>query len=703
MRIEVAKEMQTGFPCVRYSASQEFVSLLPVTKIQVEEWIWRSGEAPVETSRLAGFLDRLEVRNTGQQFPEIVQSLTRRAIGQHSATTLASLVAGNLSLWNNGEEAYPHVSFPTPKSEWGQVLRWLGGRIPADTEWATTVDDFRAIPTKEIIQGILATNLEWDRVVKDLLCKVEETLPETAVGLPFMTEGLYELVAGNETLTRLVENHRDEYRPVVAGDSAVWPTLGSPDRVLGLPYHSLRWHTLPVVALRLWYADAEVTGALVSKEYESFTIKNIDINEAPRVSMAASTPAPAPGSRRRWFRSKPTTGRNEDRELSPYVVPPATMRLKCIACFKLVEPPEIFKSTSGFYCYLHTEAIRNADNTETIKKSRKHSVEYPNEEKGRITEIEYVPRLYLEAAQRRPADVHVVALGGFERAGKSTWLLSLGGLMDYPDANSIIYRAFPEEWNPLHIPCSTSDLREGNATDRKHSTERMWLDGLLPLRNSAMAKAFRCPIRFMRSKEKGQQTFLPIFADQAGEALFQKEINYENFPHIASTSDAIFFMPGDGINVTFIQGFINQMGAARDAGFVVDLKRINLIFVISKIDQLKHGDRQARELFECILPRPYRFPKARDKAGLIAYMDEMREVHWGIETWLRNYKPMMLSFADFFGSVRYCGLSAFGFQPAKDPDLKDTEIEYRLPFRPEPVRVVDPLFWLLKENDWIKF
>jgi hypothetical protein len=79
----------------------------------------------------------------------------------------------------------------------------------------------------------------------------------------------------------------------------------------------------------------------------------------------------------------------------------------------------------------------------------------------------------------------------------------------------------------------------------------------------------------------------------------------------------------------------------------------------------------------------------------------MEEVHLGIESWIHTYKPTIETLVnEYFGSVRYCGLSAFGFQPMKG---RGVNAEFSLPFAPLPVRAVDPILWLLKENHLIEF
>jgi hypothetical protein len=230
----------------------------------------------------------------------------------------------------------------------------------------------------------------------------------------------------------------------------------------------------------------------------------------------------------------------------------------------------------------------------------------------------------------------------------------------------------------------------------------MWLDGILPKRNPAEERAVRYPIWFTCTPKKGQRQFLPILDDIAGEALFGDMAQNKNFPHLPSTSDAIFFMPADDLAIGALEAFLTQLTLVRTEGRSIDLKKINLIFVISKIDQLKHARaKEHQELLRLILPRPYSFPGGQDEEDLSRYMKELEEVHFGIEYWLGNNLPEVKTFTDFFGSVRYCGLSAFGFQPKQES--LGFEAEYTLPFRPTPVRALDPVFWLFKENRLIDF
>ena len=715
VRFEVAQEKVTGFPCVRLEGEQEFISLFPVTKIQAEEWIWRTASIAYDAAEFGALLDRLAVRNTEDQFPEAVRLLARQPIPQQSPENLMGLIATNLSVWKNGEEQLAGTHFPTPDSEWGQLIGWLGGRIPDQHAWATTVLSTNLIPTKEIIKGVLSSSIQWPQVLSDLLWKVEETISPDSTGLPFMKDGLYELVSDRERPQRLALHQREESRPYVAGESPIWPTLSgaTANNETLTSYRPLRRHTLPIVAVRLWFATTEVNPELQDGAYQSFEVEETELRESrvsPDGNSRSVIKTPAPDSSNRWtswFRRRQVERGPQVRGISPYVSAEGRMKYKCPFCYQPVEP-DVFMTRAHFCCY--QEEVEVEEPSGRRKRGRGgfiHTTEIPKKTVRQVT------RQYLNVAQTEPDAVHTVLLGGFSKAGKTTWLLSLGGLMDYPDGNPIIFKAFPENWQFSHVPCSLSSFtHEETKMDRKTWTERMWMDGRLPPRNSGQAKAFECPILFNCSPRRTKRRFLALLNDIAGETLFQDMENNENFPHVASTADAIFFLPADDFSSVYLQAFIQRMEIAKEKGVAIDLKKINLIIVISKIDQLKYGNLAERNLFELILPRPYRFPQYRgeestqqgeqwDVEELKEYFAEMEEVHLGIKSWIHKHKPLIEKNAtEAFGSIRYCGLSAFGFQPMKG---RGNNAEFSLPFAPLPVRAVDPILWLLKENHLIEF
>ena len=468
MRFEVAQEKVTGFPCVRVEDQQEFISLFPVTKIQAEEWIWRTASIAYDAAEFNDLLDRLAVRQTGDQFPEAVRLLARQPIPQQSPENLLGLIATNLSVWKNGEEQLPGTHFPTPQSEWGQLIGWLGGRIPDYHGWANAVLLTNLIPTKEILRGVLSSSIEWSQVLNDLLCRVEESISPDSMGMPFMKEGLYELLADRERPRRFAINQREESRPYVAGESPIWPTLSSAttNSETLTTYRPLRRHTLPVVAVRLWFATTEVNPEIQDRDYQSFEVKEVEPQESTVITNADSgsvLTTSASSTPNRWysrFRRKRVEPDQQVKQISPYISAAGRMRYKCPFCFQAVEP-EVFMTTAHFCCYEKMVEVEEPGGRKKMGRGGYvHTTEIPKRKVRQVT------RQYLDVAQAQPDAVHTVFVGGFSKAGKTTWLLSLGGLMDYPDGNPIILNAFPENWQFWHIPCSLSSFtHEETVTD----------------------------------------------------------------------------------------------------------------------------------------------------------------------------------------------------------------------------------------------
>lgn len=698
MKVQVALDRQTGFPCVRPDSAQDFVSLFPVTKLQAEEWIWKKGFA---SANLTELINRLEVREDWDQFPHDVRLLTRAPISHQQSENLLSIIATNLSLWVTDKETHnTTVEFPTPNSEWGRLIAWLRGRVPAYNDWILTLDEFHRVSTRAIIEGVLSTRYKWDTVIERLLWKVRDTLPRDTYGLPFMKKGLYELIAEPERIRREtpdkleVRGQRYEKRPQVAGDSPFWATLNSEETSRWRP---LRQSTLPVVTVRLWFPEDDVTSQIPNSAYRDFEVEEVGDEEL------RNTPAPGRESkqvdspRRNFFAFLKPLAWRKNQGFPSYVKSPGNMKYRCPNCFERVEEG-VFATRSHFCCYLDRKAIEKPDGSTGIQETRKHSIDIvPNS-------VQEISRLYLEVAQRNPAAIHTVGLTGWQEAGKTTCMTSFGGMLDYPDANSVIYQAFPKEWKFSKKPCSLFNFTiKLDPMDRRRATELMWLDGILPVRNSEKERAARLPILFTSAPNGNQHQLLPIIADMAGEALVGDMNRNKNFPHIPWMSDVIFLLPANDIHSTQFSEFVSKFRVARANEKAVDLKRVNLIFVISKIDILKHGAQKDQELLERILPRPYTFPKGHNLAALKKYIDEMYEVHFGIEDWLRNNMGELEAFIDEFASVRYSGISAFGFQPKAERKSAGSKEEDSLPFGPEPVRVADPIFWLMKENGLIEF
>lgn len=675
MRIEIARDKKTGFPCLRRQGMPDFAALLPVTKLQAEEWIWREGIA--DPDGVAGLVRRLEVRRTDEEnlLPPAVHSLERLPIGKLAPRTALSILASNLSLWTSREKLPTLRTFPTAASEWGLLLRWLHGRIPQYAEWRRTQDAFAPLRTQDLLQQVLERSYEWPPAVERLLRKVKELVPRDARGLPFMGLGLCELIADTELVQRLVGGLRQEARPQVVGASPAWPSL---ETVESSGWRPLRSRVFPVVTVRPWFRELDVLAPAAG--FDAFEL----------------TTQPAEGEPSLVRGRKTTIQRTR---LSSYVPQDDKMKNRCPHCHEVLKA-EFFKKHATFDCFETLVEIKQQDGSFKSALQRDHGGG-ENQPKSLV-----VSTLYLDLARKRPELIHTVALAGYAEAGKSTFLYSLGGLMNYPDGRSVISSAFPREWAFFKQRSTINDFahaRGGGVVDPLPAIEAMWLDGVLPGRNDAEREAARDHLLFRATPSRSAREVLLILDDMAGEIISRpKMATNKYFPHFASVADIIYFVPAENMSYNIMEKFVTDLRQAQSEGVPIKLKKTNLIFVISKTDQLRYGSFAEQELLRRILPKPYKFPRQGDRNELKAYFEDMEEVHHGIMDWLRSHKPDFPTLFDEFGSVRCCGLSAFGFQPTREPRVRE-EQEYSLAFRPEPVRVVDPIFWLLKENGLIHF
>jgi energy-coupling factor transporter ATP-binding protein EcfA2 len=672
MRIEITRDAKTGFPCLRCKGGSDFTAMLPVTKLQAEEWIWREGLG--DCDGVALLVEQLGVHRAGDQFPAAVHKLERRPIGRLETETVLSVVASNLSLWTSPEETWAsRGTFPTSTSEWGRLLRWLGGRVPQYDEWLRTQDSFVQVQTEDLLHQVLKLRHAWPPAVERLLWKLRELVPRGARGLPFMGRGLYELIAETEQVERLVHGPRKEVRPQVAGDSSVWPL----DIAVSTGWRSLRSARFPVVAIRPWFSERDIVAPTSTVGFD--TLELAIQRSASRSPLAAGW--------RTAVRRVP---------LKPYVKAGDQMRNRCPQCHQLVDKATF---AAPFDCFETRVEVKQQDGSIMVEKKREH--------KFMMSHVgTTITRSYIDRVRAHPENIHTVALAGYTAAGKTTFLLSLGGLMDYPDGSSAIFKPFPSSWKFVKQPLTIYNVATGGGhIDRRKATEEMWLDGVLPTRTSDTFTATRDQVLF-RSKPtwRGTREIVLLLDDMAGEAISKpKMVTNENYPHFASIADVIYIVPADNMSAAsaIMTEFANRLEQAQAEGVPIDLKRTNLIFVVSKIDQLRNGSPAQQDLFERILPHPYRLPQDSDCAELKAYLEEMEEVHYAIESWIRKHKPEFFTFFDLFGSVRCCGLSASGFEPISGG--VGGVGESTLAFRPEPVRVVDPVFWLLKENGLIDF
>ncbi len=678
-QIEVARDRRTRFPVVRLRDKTPYVSLLPVTKLQVEQWIWEGGlsdEAdPFTTTWLVDRMEHIEWSASSNKYPEKVQQLVRVPISQCTHDNLPSIVATNLSLWSSDEETqHLKMKYPTPSSEWGRLMRWLGGHVPGRRDWSSTKDSFARYRTRDLIHGILQLDFSWPPAVQCLLNKLLELVADDEMGLPLMSLGVYELVDFTKTLQRFtVTPTQTISRPFVAGSSAIWPTLESEHE----KWRFVLYPTLPVVTIRPWYQESHVMDEAVENVFQ-----------VPALPLSA--PIQSPGATNKIPRSP-----------NGYFNSRVTMANRCPICYGDV-PPRVFNTEGGLFCY---------EEGEDGKRVRRHSQTKPPREAGTYS-VEAVRQEYLTVARKMPQKIRSICFSGFSKSGKTVGLLSLWGLISYPSENPDLRRVFPADWNLYLAKCSLLDFIKGETLiNIERQTERMWTAGELPVRTAALRRALRCPLLFETKRREwilktSARQIIFSFNDLAGELLTNPTDfpGNEFYPNLNSTTDVVFFTPAPEIATAaeYLDRFSAGLGTVDFEGKVLDLKKINLILAITQIDKLKHSsDPDHEELLNILLREPCTLPRDQRETELRDYLATMHRVHFDLHAWLDSKAPNLLMYANRFASVRYCGFSACGFQPVNE--TLGPNVEAWLPFGPKPIRIADPLLWLLHDNGLISF
>lgn len=694
-QIQAARDRRTGFPVIRLRETDPFVALIPVTKLQAEQWIWQGGtsnqEDPITTTLLIERMEYIEGIQGASKYPPKVRKLIRAPISQCARDNLPGILATNLSLWNSPEEPLQsNVQYPTPTSEWGRLLRWLGAYAPKYKDWVKTLDSFARFRTKDLVRGVLQLNFSWAPVVESLLGKLLEVTSDEETGLPLMNLGVYELVSDIKKLDKVTEAPIQTIRrPIVAGESAIWPTLETSSE----KWRAVLQPTLPVVTIRPWFEEGQVVDQKSGGRVNAFSAA-----AHPRETPLEQTNAPVAKSGKK-------TG-----SLNSYVTGRVTMSTRCPVCYSDV-PPEIFYSDAGLWCYQESTKQTDSEVEDARSQIRKHSNERPPRVAG-YYQVEAVHRDYLTVARKAPEKIRSICLSGFSESGKTVKLLSLWGLISYPQGKSRLPKSFPENWEFDLIKCSLLDfIRGATIVNIAKQTERMWIDGDLPVRTKALQRALRSPLLFKTKRRKwgvltSQPQVILNFNDFPGE-LINKPTEFEkneNYPNVSSTTDVIFLAPAHQLDtaVEYLASFSAGLGAVKFDGKALDLKEINLILAISQIDRLRFSaDPDEEQLLKILMQRPYSLPdKGRDDE-LMDYISKMEQAHFALQAWLKSNVPDLVRTAERYASVRYCGFSACGFQTVKDDNKPG--VESWLPFEPQPVRIADPLLWLLRDNDVINF
>jgi len=689
MRIQIAKDQTTGFPCIRLENNgyeDHFISVFPVTKIQVEEWIWK--EAPHffnEHIHTTAMINNMSLNNNKGAYPKKICLLKRSPVSQIEQNNILSIIATNLSLWEPDNENEEHdeaddIHFPTDSSEWGNVIKWLNGYPPDSEQWRKAQISYNQFKTRDLIKEILKANLNWSDSVKNLVLKYLELISDEERGLPFINKGLYELISDTKEFHRLKTNTKFS-RPFIANNNDLWPILGDQSNS---PWRVVLIEKVPVVTIRLWFNENNII-----EQVDNENIQEAHINPSETIE-EIKPPL-----------NTPKNIKNNKR--NQYIVPHIqTMDHLCPYCYKPI--PEIIFEKNPIWCCLKKVEKRSKDgindesgiNTSTYE-VREHLNKKPSDtEHELIIKSTAIHKEYLEIARKDPTRIKSITLGGVPKVGKTTWIQSLMGILFYPYDKSYLKRAFPAEKKLLIRPCTMVSLENNNELN---DSEGMWIDGILPLRTKEFDELLRSPVLL----ETGRQSFLSskneklvlIFNDIPGEIIGDPDriIDYQ---HVHATTDVIFVQPADNIATVrpYFNNFFNGLGLTRDIQSLKGTKSLNLIFAISKIDIIKYSsDDSKKSLFEILTRKPFILPENEEDKSFSQYINNMIQVHHNLEDWMKINNPQFYEHAmSEFGSVRFCGFSSFGFEPMK---VMGKNAESILPFEPQPIRAADPLLWIL--------
>ena len=644
MLIHVARDSRTGFPVLRQGEGTRWVGLMPVTKVQVEQWVADGGMVQYQPFQLTDLMERLEMTCDYSPFPPTVQNLRRVRLASCTRENVVSVLATYLSVWAPDDDTRLNgLAFPTRNSEWGRAISWLHGTTPSTKDWKLTFDAYRRLKTKDLVEAALSQRIGWNSDVERLLQRLLDLFTDDETGLPFMDSGIYELTSDTVRLERLtVDPPETLHRPLVGGESRVWPTL---DSTGARSWRPLLQSAMPAVGVRLWFSDAHVADA--------------NDNANPRCFEATPVQPAGPKAAAGWMTNS-ARGRGQ---LNNYCQARITMANRCPVCYNALDK-DSFKNWPVIWCYSEREVGND-------KPVRKHNDAPPTA--GAIIARQAISQDYLLVARNNPGEVRSVTLSGAAKAGKGMFLLSLTGLMTLPLGRAPFLKAFPDILEFNRTDCSMSHpTTTADHLNVLRQMEDMWVDGLVPIRTPSIREALRYPMLFELSREnlfglKTRKRLILIMNDIAGEIVnnpVELPAN-EWFRHIGATTDVIFLVPADrlGPGSQDLGLFANGLGAVQFESQAVNRKQINLILAISQIDKLKHsGDGKLLNIF---FRAPHVMPFQPQAAEAESYCAGVREIHYDLERWLGHHCSDLVRAAERFASVRYCGFSSVGFDLIK--------------------------------------
>jgi hypothetical protein len=625
------------------------VALFPTLKLQIEHW-FTDGYFNAEIK------ERLELKAIENGMPARVTTLARSPLSVLPAVQTISMVATNLRVWTSEDDlaftSQPH--FPVPGSEWHAFLGWLGGHTPTAPQWAGASTYFSNVGTCQLLELVLHCGIRWHALARLVLARALDGIDRECRGLPFMND-LFELTADGESLP-LLQEKKVLVRPRLLGKTTIWPTLsGAGDRLL-------LSDPLPVVALRPRFDDGCVQDAT--------TVRVRFFFPAPSVPRTSTRVLPSED-----FRNANAGSR-------------APMQNVCPVCYTKIK--DKYANWAEVWCVMSLSKVNNQEHWMPSG----HRSQSPTGENERG---EQIPWPYLEVPHER---VRSVTLAGMPQHGKTTWLYSCLGSMDFPVDDSHFTSFFPESWL---IRTQSLKLTYDERQNVRALVERFWARGELPTANPLYERALRSPWKICRSRRRGwlgaagEEEMVCVFNDLPGELLTTPQAYNrdswaaELFRHLEYATDLVYLVDLSQDRFAIFKQFLEAITAKR--GRADALRKTNLIVVFSQIDKLMdRDDEQYRLLYETAIGQQPRLPRSRDEDEFRGYLSDMARVDNQLRDWCeRNTKDFWGVASHAFRKIRFCGSSALGAAP----------IGVSLPFAPIPVRVFDPLLWIMIEHGFI--
>lgn len=262
--MQIGCDKKTGHPFVQFKEDL-FISLFPLTKIQIERFVW-SGAAAL-SGLSAEYIARLERQvftyqsddlcfnekapsPSGNRTERVTKLMSR--IPLPDITVEEALLATNISFISPGQTSVTQV--PEASSDLHHILAWLGAvngegiRLLTSEEYGQLADMFSNSSSAYLeVVGTMSQDAGLDRVLKRAVRKLCELgRLDRQKGLPFIQCGCWELIQDIHEIDVFVGDETGTYRkPMVVGRSRFMPEFSQQDlcRAVLIEHH-------PVIGVR---------------------------------------------------------------------------------------------------------------------------------------------------------------------------------------------------------------------------------------------------------------------------------------------------------------------------------------------------------------------------------------------------------------------------------------------------------------------